>query len=41
MKASHALAGEIELEKLLTTLMQVVIENAGAEKSVLLLLQED
>ncbi|ACC81220.1 trifunctional serine/threonine-protein kinase/ATP-binding protein/sensor histidine kinase [Nostoc punctiforme] len=41
MKASHALAGEIELEKLLTTLMQVVIENAGADKSVLLLLQED
>ncbi|MFN6461553.1 MAG: AAA family ATPase [Nostoc sp. DedVER02] len=41
MKASHALAGEIELDKLLTTLMQVVIENAGAEKSVLLLLQED
>ncbi|ODH00267.1 serine/threonine protein kinase [Nostoc sp. KVJ20] len=41
MKASHALAGEIELEKLLTTLMQVVIENAGAEKSVLLLLQDD
>ncbi|MEH1883745.1 trifunctional serine/threonine-protein kinase/ATP-binding protein/sensor histidine kinase [Nostoc sp.] len=41
MKASHALAGEIELEKLLTTLMQVVIENAGADKSILLLLQED
>ncbi|MBD2435408.1 ATP-binding sensor histidine kinase [Nostoc sp. FACHB-110] len=41
MKASHALAGEIELEKLLTTLMQVVSENAGAEKSVLLLLQDD
>ncbi|WP_414579087.1 AAA family ATPase [Anabaena sp. CCY 9402-a] len=41
IKASHALAGEIELEKLLTALMQVVIENAGAEKSVLLLLQED
>lgn len=41
IKASHALAGEIELEKLLTTLMQVVIENAGAEKSALLLLQED
>ncbi|MDZ7964357.1 MAG: AAA family ATPase [Nostoc sp. DedSLP03] len=41
IKASHALAGEIELEKLLTTLMQVVSENAGAEKSVLLLLQED
>ncbi|MBX9255839.1 AAA family ATPase [Desmonostoc muscorum CCALA 125] len=41
IKASHVLAGEIQLEKLLTTLMQVVIENAGAEKSVLLLLQED
>ena len=41
IKASHALAEEIELEKLLTTLMRVVSENAGAEKSVLLLLQED
>ncbi|MHC5599167.1 MAG: GAF domain-containing protein [Nostoc sp.] len=41
IKPSHALAGEIELEKLLTILMQVVSENAGAEKSVLLLLQEN
>jgi predicted ATPase/signal transduction histidine kinase len=41
MKASQSLAEEIELEKLLTTLMQVVCENAGAEKSVLLLLQDN
>jgi signal transduction histidine kinase len=40
LKASHALAGEIELEKLLATLMQVVVENAGAEKCVLLLRHE-
>ncbi|MEO9123083.1 MAG: AAA family ATPase [Microcoleus sp.] len=41
IKASHALAGEIELEKLLSTLMQVVVENAGAEKCVLLLRHEE
>jgi len=41
IKASHALAEEIELDKLLTTLMQVVSENAGAEKSMLLLLQDN
>ena len=40
MKASHALSGQIELEKLLATLMQVVIENAGAENCTLLLLHE-
>lgn len=35
LKASQALSSEIELEPLLSTLMQVVMENAGADKSVL------
>ncbi|MCC5637523.1 AAA family ATPase [Nostoc sp. CHAB 5844] len=37
IKASQALSGEIELEQLLSTLMQVVMENAGASKSALIL----
>ncbi|OUL20481.1 serine/threonine protein kinase [Nostoc sp. RF31YmG] len=37
IKASQAVSGEIELEALLSTLMQVVMENAGASKSVLIL----
>ncbi|MBC1221290.1 ATP-binding protein, partial [Nostoc sp. UCD120] len=37
MKASQAIAGEIELEKLLSTLMQVVLVNAGAQKGTLIL----
>lgn len=37
LKASHAISTEIVLERLLTTLMKVVIENAGAERAVLLL----
>ncbi|MDJ0706286.1 MAG: AAA family ATPase [Leptolyngbyaceae cyanobacterium MO_188.B28] len=37
LKASHSLSGEVKLEKLLTTLMQVVIENAGAEKCIIIL----
>ncbi len=36
MKASQALSGEIELEKLITKLMQVILENAGATKGVLI-----
>jgi PAS domain S-box-containing protein len=32
MKASQTLSGEIQLDKLLSILMQVVMENAGAEK---------
>ncbi|MEH2195256.1 MAG: AAA family ATPase [Nostoc sp.] len=36
-KASQALSSEIQLEQLLSTLMQVVIENAGANKCVLIL----
>ncbi|KAB8316429.1 AAA family ATPase [Tolypothrix campylonemoides VB511288] len=37
MKASQALAGEIVLEKLLAKLMQIVLENAGAETGFLIL----
>ncbi|MEH2280350.1 MAG: AAA family ATPase [Nostoc sp.] len=39
-KASQTLSSEIELDKLLTKLLQVVIENAGADKCALLLLKE-
>lgn len=41
LQASQALSGEIRLERLLSTLMQVAIENAGAEKGVLLLPNAD
>ncbi|HAX77269.1 MAG TPA: serine/threonine protein kinase [Cyanobacteria bacterium UBA11372] len=37
IKASQALSGEVELDKLLSTLIQVAIENAGAEKAFLIL----
>jgi len=37
MKASQALSGEIVLDNLLTKLMQIVLENAGADKGFLLL----
>ncbi|ARV62613.1 serine/threonine protein kinase [Nostocales cyanobacterium HT-58-2] len=37
MKASQALSGEIVLNKLLAKLMQIVIENAGAETGFLIL----
>jgi len=37
VKASQALAGEIVLDKLLTKLMKIVIENAGAQKGFLIL----
>ncbi|MGH1395852.1 MAG: AAA family ATPase [Trichormus sp.] len=37
VKAAQALSGEIVLEKLLTKLMQIVLENAGAERGLLLL----
>ena len=40
MKASQAIASEIRLEGLLQTLMQIVIENAGAQTGVLLLRPE-
>ncbi len=35
MKASHALSGELILERLLRTLMKIVEDNAGAEKAYL------
>jgi len=40
-KASIAISGEIELQGLLSKLMQVVMENAGATKGALLLPQDD
>ncbi len=40
MKAAQALAGEIVLDKLLTTLMRILLENAGAEVGVLILEQD-
>jgi PAS domain S-box-containing protein len=40
LKAAQALSESIHLDQLITTLMQVVIENAGAEKGVLLLKDE-
>ena len=41
LKASQTLSKEIELGKLLSTLLQLVIENAGADKCVLLLMQDE
>ncbi|MBD2595677.1 AAA family ATPase [Nostoc spongiaeforme FACHB-130] len=41
LKASQTISGEIELEKLLSSLLRIVIENAGADKCVLMLLQDN
>lgn len=41
IKASQALSGEIELEGLISTLMEVAIENAGASKCALILNEDD
>ncbi|MEH2176683.1 trifunctional serine/threonine-protein kinase/ATP-binding protein/sensor histidine kinase [Nostoc sp.] len=41
LKASQALSSEIHLEKLLSILMQVVMENTGAKKSALILLKDN
>ena len=41
IKASQALSGETELERLLSTLMKVVMENAGASKCTLILSEGD
>ncbi|BBD67252.1 serine/threonine protein kinase with two-component sensor domain [Nostoc commune NIES-4072] len=41
LKASHTISSEIELEKLLSSLLRIVIENAGADKCVLMLLRDD
>ncbi|WP_179066103.1 ATP-binding sensor histidine kinase [Nostoc sp. C052] len=40
-KASQALSSEIKLEQLLTTLLLVIMENSGAQKAILLVLQQD
>jgi PAS domain S-box-containing protein len=37
MKASQAISSEIELDRLLTSLMQILIENAGAQTGCLIL----
>jgi predicted ATPase/signal transduction histidine kinase/tRNA A-37 threonylcarbamoyl transferase component Bud32 len=39
VKAQQAISSEINLEKLVATLMRVVLENAGAQRGALLLLQ--
>ncbi|MBD1867243.1 PAS domain S-box protein [Cyanobacteria bacterium FACHB-471] len=41
MKAAQALSEIIHLDQLIATLMQVVTENAGAEKGSLILLEDD
>ncbi|OYD89591.1 serine/threonine protein kinase [Nostoc sp. 'Peltigera membranacea cyanobiont' 213] len=40
-KASQTISGEIELEKLLSSLLKIVIENAGADKCLLMLLRDE
>ncbi|MEG4047298.1 AAA family ATPase [Microcoleus sp. Pol17_C1] len=40
IKASQALSSEIKLDQLLTTLMQVVVKNAGAQSGALMLNEE-
>src|SRR6476469_9228611 len=40
IKASQALSSEIKLDQLLTTLMQVVVKNAGAQNGALILNEE-
>ena len=41
IKASQAISGEIELNVLISKLMQILVENAGANKAVLLLNNSD
>ncbi|MGF1987107.1 MAG: AAA family ATPase [Nostoc sp. ZfuVER08] len=41
LKASQAISGEIELEKLLSSLLSIVIENAGADKCVFMLMLDN
>jgi len=40
IRAAHAIAGEIELSSLLKRLMRIVVEDAGADRGVLLLARE-
>ncbi|MGL4497934.1 MAG: GAF domain-containing protein, partial [Planktothrix sp.] len=41
IKASQVISSEIELNKLLVTLLEIVVANAGANKCVLLLIQDE
>ncbi|MEG4584342.1 AAA family ATPase [Microcoleus sp. MOSTC5] len=41
LKASQTISGEIEFEKLLSALLHIVIENAGADKCVFMLLRDN
>ncbi len=41
LKASQIISGEIELEKLVSSLLSLVIENAGANKCVLILVRDE
>ena len=41
LKASQALSSKIKLEDLLSNLMQIVMENAGADKCALMLFKDD
>jgi predicted ATPase/signal transduction histidine kinase len=41
VKASHAISGEIVLDRLIETLMTIALEDAGAERGLLILLQGD
>ncbi|MCW5313410.1 AAA family ATPase [Nostoc sp. KVJ3] len=41
LKASQTISCEIEFEKLLSSLLSILIENAGAEKCVLMLMESD
>ncbi|MBD2744996.1 ATP-binding sensor histidine kinase [Coleofasciculus sp. FACHB-1120] len=41
LKASQTISSEIELSKLLSSLLSIVIENAGADKCVLMLLRDE
>ncbi|MBF2037245.1 MAG: EAL domain-containing protein [Leptolyngbyaceae cyanobacterium T60_A2020_046] len=41
IRASQALSGELNSEALMLTLLQVVVENAGAERAVLMLQKDD
>ncbi|MGD1805253.1 ATP-binding sensor histidine kinase [Dapis sp. BLCC M126] len=40
VKASQSLSGEVKLENLLSTLIELMMENAGAQKCALILLQD-
>src|ERR1700753_4055970 len=40
-KVSQAVTGEIELGRLIETLMRIAIEHAGAERGLLILLKDD